>query len=72
MIPATAKNIMAARKRVKDARNGWWLDRFLLWAFPGVFLRWCDGHLQNAKYLSSEDVHSLDAQMKGDLGLDGY
>lgn len=58
-----------------NSRNKKKLDKIIIKLFKRVFLRWCDRHLAVAKdfgIINSEQLHTLDAQMKGDLGFPGY
>lgn len=50
-------------------------DTIVIKLFKHVFLRFADRHIAGAKgrlLIDSEQLHSLDAQMKGDLGFPGY
>jgi hypothetical protein len=51
------------------------LDKFVIKAFKKVFLRYADRHLTEAQMsnvINNDQLHTLDAQMKGDLGFKGY
>lgn len=67
---------METRKRVKyiQARRSKF-DKFVIKTFKNVFLRYADRHLAEAQMsgvINNEQLHTLDAQMKGDLGFNGY
>jgi len=68
---AILKNI----RWVRQARKKNWIDRFIIRLFRKVLLRWCDRHLYysyTSRTINSGQLHSLDAQMKGDLEFGGY
>jgi len=50
-------------------------DKIVIKIFKSVFLRYADRHLteaQNDGVINNNQLHTLDAQMKGDLGYKGY
>jgi len=62
-------------KLVRHSRVSNWKDRAVIFLFRGALLRWCDRHLNYAQedgLINNDQLHSLDAQMKGDLGFPGY
>jgi len=67
---------MNTRLRIKYIQSNRSLfDKLIVKILRGVFLRYVDRHLaeaHNSRIINNNQLHSLDAQMKGDLGYNGY